>query len=186
MNEPLEQTDLTSVVDAANNARSKQRLERIQALAVWDATPKSQKKKLGLATTVQQFADQYSVHPNRIYDDRKSEEYARYKAQATETNARQIDPRGTAAISETKREALANDDLAVYEQLKGQLAEDAMAGDAKALENWMRLFGQPFIVEENKRVDDVANLDDRALAEEIVELVGAQILLDILKDRGKP
>ena len=113
---PLEQADLAPLLTLTTH------VSRDASTALrpshWDALPKSQKKKLGLATTMKQFADLHSVHPNRLYEDRKSDEYAKFKVEADDSNARQLDPRGTAAISESKREALANDDLAVYEQLK--------------------------------------------------------------------
>jgi hypothetical protein len=167
-----------------NEVRRQKKLDRLRALAAWDIIPKSQRKKAGLAVTDAQFADQWGVNPNQIYKDRKTEEFERFRDAARENQMRQIDPRGTAAISETVREDLANDDLHVYQQLKGTLADEAMSGDSKSLELWMKLFGTPFIADEASRVDEVANLDDRALVGEIVDLVDSEMLLDVLREKG--
>lgn len=181
MTEPLEMKDLSAL---AGKVRTDAKIDRIRALAQWDAMGRDQKKKLGLPTTVRAFAISQDVVENRIHKDRKDPLYAKFLEEAKEAQALRLDPRGSSALSDTKRSDMANDDLSVYEQLKGQLAQDAMSGDSKSLEQWMKLFGAPFIQDEAKRVDEVSGLDDRALVEEVIELVDTDLLISIMKDRG--
>lgn len=169
---------------AANERKTADRLERLRALAEMHATPKSSRKALGLPLTDKAFADHWDVVPGRISKDKQTAEYKKFLAEAEEAQARKLDPRGTAAMSQTKLADLANNDLATYEQIKGQVAQDAMAGDVKALELWLKTWGTPFVQEEVNRVDAVSNLDDRELIEEIIELVDVNLLISIIKDRG--
>lgn len=183
MTEHFQEEDLAAAF-APKGERSNKRADRIQALAVLYATPRSSRAAAGLPLTDKAFADIWGVHPNQIGKDKKTEDYAKALEVEKEKRARMVDPRGTAAFAAADRESAANDDLSTYQALKGQLSMEAMAGDSKSLELWMKLFGQPYIVEETTRVDAVSNLDDRELVEAIIELVEPSLLISILKDRG--
>ena len=137
MTEPLKTVNPFEGIDP-NKGRSTARLDRIRALAELHAVPRSSRAAMGLPLTDKVFADQWGVNPDTLTRDKKSKDYSKFLEEAKEKQARQVDPRGTAAISETKLSELANDDFATYEQIKGQLAQEAMAGDQKALELWLK------------------------------------------------
>jgi hypothetical protein len=164
----------------ANKSRHEDRLKRVKALAAMHAVPRNQRKAMGLPLTDKAFAQHWGVVPGRLTKDKRTDEYEKFLDEAIEQQAQQIDPRGTAALTESKLAELANTDLETYQMLKGALAQEAMAGEHKALELWLRLWGQPFIEEEVKRVDVVANLDDVTLAKEVISLVGADLIRELL------
>lgn len=168
----------------SNKGRSDDRTARLEALAAMHATPRANRAAAGMPLTDKAFAEHWGVVANRITKDKQSPEFKKLLAEAKERNARQLDPRGSAALTEAKIAEFANDDLSTYEALKGQLAAEAMAGEHKALELWLKTWGAPFVQEEVNRVDAVSNLDDRELVEEIIELVDTGLLVSILKDRG--
>lgn len=77
-----------------------------------------------------------------------------------------------------------DDDKATYAALKQKLADDAMGGDGRALETWLKTFGTNFVNEDLSRVENVKKLSDVQLAREVVGMLSVAQRSQLFRELG--
>ena len=73
-------------------------------------------------------------------------------------------------------------DIETYQALKDKLAADALGGDGRALETWLKTFGSQFVADDLTRVSDVQNLSDIELARQCLALLSTQSYNQLLEE----
>ena len=148
---------------------------RRRVYAAWDTVPMHLRPGLGLPQKQQEFCEQVGVTAQTLFKDRKTDVFKDWRSYYEACYLAGRDDDVTAKSSELLDRLLNSDeeesDVAVYRNLKNQLAAAAISGDSKAAEQWFKLYGQPFIQQDATRLETVNHLEDVELALEVLKML---------------